>query len=338
MESESRNSTISCEICGSRSVTLFNASEKMYGLGGNFTYAKCMDCGTIYQHERLADYSEYYPQNYYSFGLKKLDDRSLKQSIRAFKKRSRDRFYFFKTGIIGRLLTAFRSESETHVSRHINFDRNMFILDAGCGAGEYIYDMAEIGFKHVFGLDPFVSQSREYKNGAKIYRGDLEQFSRENPYLVDGFDLIIFNHSFEHSTQPLNELLHAKKLLKPGGRILVRIPVSASYAADTYGTDWVQLDAPRHIYLFNEKSMAILAHKVGLKIEKVFYDSSDAQFWGSEQYKAGIPLLSENSYAKSRKRSIFSRAQIRRYKKETRRLNELGLGDQAGFILTATAH
>lgn len=307
----------------------------MYGLGGSFTYVNCQDCRTIYQKDKLDDYSKFYPQNYYSFDLKKLDKHSLKQSFRIFKKRSRDSYYFFKTGLIGKLLSLFRDETTTHVSRHIKFNRNMFILDVGCGAGEYIYDMAEVGFKHVYGLDPFVAESKEFENGTKIFRGDIQKFLNENPYQVSGFDLIIFNHSFEHSPQPLKELELAMKLLKPEGKILVRIPVSASYASDTYGEYWFQLDAPRHIYLFNEKSMAILADKVGLKIDKVYYDSIESQFWASEQYKQGIPLLAENSYANSRKKSIFSRAQIKGYQKETRRLNKIGLGDQAGFILSA---
>lgn len=307
----------------------------MYGLGGSFTYVNCQNCRTIYQKDKLDDYSKYYPQNYYSFGLRKLDDRSLKQSIRNFKKYSRDRYYFFKAGIIGKLLTSFRDESATHVSRHLDFHRNMFILDVGCGAGEYIYDMAEAGFSHVYGLDPFAAQSKIFENGAKTFRGDIEKFFQENPYNVSNFDLIMFNHSFEHSPQPLKELEFAKKLLKPEGRILIRIPVSASYAADTYGEHWVNLDAPRHVYLFNEKSMNLLADKVGLKIEKVYYDSSDGQFWGSEQYKLDIPLLADNSYAKSRKKSIFSRAQIRKYKDKARQLNKSGFGDLAGFILSA---
>lgn len=334
MDSTSPTQPVTCEICGSHNVTFFSASERMYGLDGSFTYVNCRDCRTIYQKDKLSDYSKYYPQNYYSFDLKKPDAPSFKKSFSLFKKRSRNSYYFFKTGLIGKLLTLFRGESATHISRHISFNPDMFILDVGCGAGEFIYDMADIGFKHVYGLDPFVSQSQTFDNGAKIYRGDIEKFLQENPYQVSGFDLIMFNHSLEHSPQPLKELELARKLLKPAGKILLRIPVSASYAADTYGEHWVQLDAPRHIYLFNEKSIAILADQLGLKVEQVYYDSYDFQFWGSEQYKRGIPLLAENSYAKSRKKSIFSRAQIRKYQKESERLNQLGLGDQAGFILS----
>ncbi len=307
----------------------------MYGLGGDFTYVKCLDCRTIYQKDKLDDYSKYYPQNYYSLDNKKLEDRSLKQRFRKFKKRSRDNYYFFKTSVIGKLLTLFRNESTTHIGNHINFNRNMYILDVGCGGGEFIYDMAEVGFKHVYGLDPFVGQSKSFDNGAQLFQGDIEKFIKENPYEVRDFDLIMFNHSFEHSPQPLKELEFAKKLLKPEGRILIRIPVSASYASDTYGEHWVNLDAPRHIYLLNEKSMAILADKVGLKIDKVYYDSNEDQFLGSEQYKQDIPLLADNSFTKSRKKSIFSHSQIRQYKKEAKHLNNMKLGDMAGFILSA---
>ena len=156
----------------------------MYGLGGSFTYVNCQKCRTLYQKDKLVDYSKFYPQNYYSFDLKLLDDRSLKQRFRIFKKRSRDRYYFFGTGIIGKILSLFRDETTTHVSRHINFNCDMFILDVRCGAGEYIYDMDEVGFKHVYGLDPFVAESKTFDNGTRIYRGDLESFSHENPYCV----------------------------------------------------------------------------------------------------------------------------------------------------------
>ena len=84
--SASPQQSVTCEICGSHNVTLFDAAERMYGLGGSFSYVNCQDCRTIYQKDKLDDYSKFYPQNYYSFDLKKLGKHSLKQSFRFFKR------------------------------------------------------------------------------------------------------------------------------------------------------------------------------------------------------------------------------------------------------------
>jgi len=44
--------------------------------------------------------------------------------------------------------------------------------------------MNEVGFKHVFGIDPFVPASKEFENGTKNFRGDIEKFIQDNPYQV----------------------------------------------------------------------------------------------------------------------------------------------------------
>lgn len=96
----------------------------------------------------------------------------------------------------------------------------------------------------------------------------------------------MFHHSFEHISDPLEALETVRSLLAPNGRCLIRVPV-VSWARNEYGANWVQIDAPRHFFLHTEKSMEILAEKVGLEITRVEYDSTEFQFWGSELSKRG---------------------------------------------------
>ena len=132
---------------------------------------------------------------------------------------------------------------------------------------------------------------------------------------------------------PSGVLSRLHRVVKPDGVALIRIPVVSSQAWRTYGVDWVQLDAPRHLFLHSEKSMRILAERTGFSISDVIHDSSAFQFWGSEQYRRDIPLMSESSYDRDPKRSIFSKEEIARFDAQAAELNAQGDGDSACFYL-----
>jgi hypothetical protein len=132
---------------------------------------------------------------------------------------------------------------------------------------------------------------------------------------------------------PLETLQSASRLLSKAGVCLIRIPTVSSYAWKHYGADWVQLDAPRHFFLHSTESLEILSERAGLKVVDVVYDSEGFQFWGSEQYRRNIPLLSPQSYMTNPSRSIFSDSQIREFEDRAQQLNLEKQGDQAAFYL-----
>src|SRR6185369_3591426 len=101
----------------------------------------------------------------------------------------------------------------------------------------------------------------------------------------------LFNHSFEHMEEPVKALVLARERLAPHGAVVLRTPVAGRAAWREYGVDWVQLDAPRHFFLPTEDGMRGLARAAGFKVERVLYDSTGLQFWGSEQYRRGIALV-----------------------------------------------
>ena len=118
---------------------------------------------------------------------------------------------------------------------------------------------------------------------------------------------------------------------------MLRIPVASSAAFATYGADWVQLDAPRHLYLYTAKSLEYLARAAGFALFKVVDDSSAFQFWASEQYRQDIALRDPRSYGVNPTRSMFTAQQIDAFTRHADELNASGQGDQAGFDLRACA-
>ena len=90
---------------------------------------------------------------------------------------------------------------------------------------------------------------------------------------------------------------------------------------------------PRHFFLYSHNSLNMLAEKTKFKIREIVYDSDEFQFWGSQQYLKGIPLMAENSYGRNPAKSIFSQEEIKNFKETARKLNSSSRGDQAVVFL-----
>lgn len=136
------------------------------------------------------------------------------------------------------------------------------------------------------------------------------------------------------SLQLAEPALHdMRRLLKPAGRLAIRVPVVGGAAWEEYGDDWVQLDPPRHLCLPSERGFRAAAARRGLPIESITYDSSEFQFWGSELVRRGGSLVDRTS---GRGRSCareFPTARCREWTRRAREANARGAGDQTVFVL-----
>jgi hypothetical protein len=134
---------------------------------------------------------------------------------------------------------------------------------------------------------------------------------------------------------PLEVLKQVRSLLAPGGQLIISTPIAASFAWREYGVDWVQLDAPRHLFIPSVKGLEILARQSGMRVKEVVYNSTEFQFWGSEQYRIGIPLTDKRSYWRSPAGSSFTPEQIASFRQRADELNRTADGDTASFYVEA---
>lgn len=303
----------------------------MFGMRDEFDYLECGECGTI-QIIKIPDLAPYYPQNYFS-----LEAGAEIEFAKKFKRRLAARFagdYFVnKKNPIGKYLTAKKAWLRTEFPPSLRefplgIDFQSKILDFGCGTGKPLQILYQFGFRNLTGADAFIEADIFYPNGVKVYKKRLDE-------LEPAFDLITLNHSFEHLPNPLESLGEIGRLLDKDKFALIRIPV-VNFAWEKYGTNWVQFDAPRHLFLYTEKSFRHLAQKAGFTIEKVIYDSTAFQFWGSEQYLQDIPLNDERTFKEDVTKSIFTAEQMDKWRRQAEELNAQGKGDQASFYLRFT--
>lgn len=309
---------MACRICGNTTANRIHvAREMMLGLGETFPYLECGACGCVQLSEIPQDMSSYYPANYYSF-----DQHG---RFTTYLRRSRVRHAFGKFNLLGWLLTEFVVPHDAVLAiRRAGVAQNAAILDVGCGSGRLLLDLAWLGFSNLTGADPYVASDITYSTGVKVFKRRIENLEGQ-------FDLVMLHHSFEHMEQPWIVMQAVRRLLKPGGQAIIRIPVADSFAWKNYGVNWVNLDSPRHFFLHTAASMKLLADRAGLELLEVRHEGNAEQFWASEQYAAQIPMSDPRSLKSGVWGMMRMLFRMQRDKSRAKRLNESKEGDLVCF-------
>ena len=287
----------------------------MLGLGGSFTYRECAGCGSLRLLDVPADLGRYYPASYYSFKPETPHAPSTKEWLARWAMHHVVLHRLTGNDPLGALIA--KAADKFRWLPRAKAGMNARFLDVGCGSGKLLLLLQGLGMRHLAGADPFIESDIHYPGGLTIHKRDV--FG-----MAGSFDLIHLGHAFEHMAEPLQVLVRLRELLAPGGTAVIRIPVADSYAWRHYGTEWVQLDAPRHLFLHTRSSMHRLAEQAGLEFTAEQRDSTVFQFEGSEKYKLGLLLDAPDP---------FTPAQRKAWGRHARALNAEGTGDTATFHL-----
>jgi 2-polyprenyl-3-methyl-5-hydroxy-6-metoxy-1,4-benzoquinol methylase len=314
--------TNACRICGNGDGNVLHlVREMMFGLRDEFRYIECGSCGCLQIEEHPQDLARYYPSEYYSF------DRVKTGLLRDYFQSVRVRHGVGRRTPLGWVLTRFLGESVVVPwVKVLKIKASDSILDVGSGQGRHLLELRAAGFRNVIGVDAYIDSPITYANGVRILKKGLEGVTEQ-------YDLVMLHHSFEHMADPAAELRHIERVVKPGGYALIRTPIVPCYAWKTYGVHWVQLDAPRHLFVHSLRSINVLLAKTSLRLMKVEYDSTALQFVGSEQYRENIPLWGAESYYVRPDASRFKTEDMRRFRALAGELNARGDGDSVCLYL-----
>ena len=139
------------------------------------------------------------------------------------------------------------------------------ILDFGCGNGGFLL-RAETHAAQVTGVEPENRITRHFEKSLDVVPC-LEVLHTR----AEKFDVITAFHVMEHLSDPISVLSDLKKLLAPGGCIVIEVPnaedalltlyESADFQKYTY---WSQ-----HLFLFNAHTLALVAARSGLTITAI---------------------------------------------------------------------
>jgi SAM-dependent methyltransferase len=201
----------------------------------------------------------------------------------------------------------------------------MRIMDVGCGRGQLLSILHRAGLPYLFGVDPYLPTDVEVVPGVRVLKRHVHE-------VEDNFDLIMLHHVFEHIEDGLDMLVACRRRLTAGGKILLRMPIVDCWAWERYREYWVALDAPRHLVLHTRASLERLAGQAGLRVAQCCCDSTAFQFFASELYRKGLPLVDGQGQT-TRTENHFTPDQMKQFEREAQSLNAANRGDQIVAIL-----
>jgi SAM-dependent methyltransferase len=139
------------------------------------------------------------------------------------------------------------------------------LLDFGCGTGGYVAKMAAAGWK-AEGLDASPQAVRLGREaGLVLHEGTLPGASLP----AESFDAVTMWQALEHVPSPRATLESVRRLLRPGGRLLVVCPRLDSLEARWFGPSWFGLELPRHLTHFTPQTLRRHVEAAALEVEGI---------------------------------------------------------------------
>lgn len=124
------------------------------------------------------------------------------------------------------------------------------LLDVGCGAGEWLGTMRDLGWQ-AEGLDFDENAVRAaQETGLNVRCGTVE----DQQFPDESFDAVTLHHVIEHVSDPVATLKECGRILKKGGKLVLITPNNASLSHRLFKSNWRGLEPPRHLNIFTPNS------------------------------------------------------------------------------------
>jgi 2-polyprenyl-3-methyl-5-hydroxy-6-metoxy-1,4-benzoquinol methylase len=267
---------VPCPISGDRDFTpLFETHDRFSLSGPSWALVRSSSSGLVMLNPRpdAAEASKHYPEIAYDPFLHQANCRS-----------PRDRAYLYLSSLLmGRKAAA--------VMRGLRKPAGAVrVLETGCSTGRLLMHLHKdygIPLENLCGIEPDRNAASAAKASGliQISGTDLSQAAFD-----ERFDRIVFWHVLEHLHLIEGDLEKAHELLEPDGMLVIALPNIDSDDARRYGSRWIALDAPRHLYHFTPETLERLLAKHGFSVVdfKAFVPDAIYNVWYSEKLDCAI--------------------------------------------------
>jgi len=210
---------VECPLCRGRKTSV------QFDLDGH-DCVRCGDCTLQFLHPQptAETLQALYDKDYYAPWLRGEPD----ESVAAMKRLTFGRYL--------RLLRRYRPGGR--------------LLDVGCAFGAMLQSAAGAGYEP-FGVE--LNPAAVEKAGRHCQNVHCGRLS-EARYDDEMFDVVTMTDFLEHVRDPLATLAEARRVMKPGGVLLITTPNSGSPLAKLLGRRWIHYKL-EHLFYFNRRTL-----------------------------------------------------------------------------------
>lgn len=248
--------TANCPICQTKAVFYCQLNPA--------SYFRCRACGTIFQNSLpTIEEMERYADQEYAEGLYKsyVQARSIKH-------------------------LTFRKRLEKIAQRA----KGNRVLDVGCSCGYFLDIALELGYD-AYGVEfsAVAISAATTETRARITQDDVNKIASLQ---AETFDIVTAFDVIEHTIDPIQFLADLRKLLKPGGLLVITTPDTHHFLRPLLGKRWPMLQPLQHTVLFSRQSLALALEKTGYEqVELMAAKKVLTPDYLADQVKVYLPFL-----------------------------------------------
>ena len=136
------------------------------------------------------------------------------------------------------------------------------VLDLGCGTGEFTAALADSG-AHAIGVDVAEAALERARARHPGVRFQLVPFDGALPFEVGAFNLVWASEVIEHVADTARWLSEVRRVLAPGGRLLVTTPAHGRLRVLLGGVERYSEPLGDHLHLYTARSLRVLLGEFG---------------------------------------------------------------------------
>lgn len=258
-----------CPWCGQPSEKKYLRVQDYFLSKEEFDIMECEDCGLLFTEPRPAPEAigKYYQSDeYYSHQEN-------------------------KKGLIPKIYEAVKTVNlRNKVKMAVQGMPPGKLLDIGCGVGDFLCQVKRQGWE-VTGIEP----SDDAKNIAEKRLGFRPLPPTASDQLEDGvFDVITLWHVLEHVDDLETQTSEIKRLLRPGGRLVIALPNFQSFDCQYFKEKWAAWDVPRHLNHFAPETLKNMMKSLGFvhqDTKKLVWDAYYISFLSERYSGKSLPLV-----------------------------------------------
>ncbi|QDQ42858.1 class I SAM-dependent methyltransferase [Methylacidiphilum kamchatkense] len=272
---------LNCPICNDKGkIEIKDAEDPCFDIEGKWSYKRCLNCYSLYMDPRPIpqEIPNLYPKTYYTHNS--TDPDPFKPHSMNFFTQLWHKIWIaslcsigyklhleakkLKSSIVGNLFSL-HPMINLEAKRQCRFleAKKGKILDVGCGNGQFLYIMRELGWE-AEGIEPDPLAARKVMEiGIKVIQSTIEEVELSK----ETYDAITLNHVIEHLTDPFSIIKKLVIALKPGGKLVSISPNPTGTLAKRFLKSWRGLDSPRHLVLVSPQGFWHIQKELELKGE-----------------------------------------------------------------------